>query len=189
MCGPEDSSCQFSADSQLKWSESRVKMTIIKNWTVKLVVSKKDGSGHLKAKFSKCSKLKRAISHKILRKTSNKQILEKNNKSSVLLVSIRKSEKESIQGKTVTSQTKAADKYHEIFLPPLDLVIEEAKHELLLEKLCDKEMKKFEDEKYSDNCSSQSTEEEEEDIYEEMEVLQSYFQSIYSSDYLEMGLI
>ena len=50
-------------------------------------------------------------------------------------------------------------------------------------------MKKFEDEKYSDNCSSQSAEEEEEDIYEEMEVLQSYFQSIYSSDYLEMGLI
>lgn len=159
----------------------------IKNWNVKMVVSKKDGSEHLKAKFSKCSKLKRAISHKILRKTSNKQILEKNNKSSVLLVSIRKSENETIDGETDVSLTKIENKYHEIYLPPLDLVIEEAKHELLLEKLCEKKMKNFEPEKYSDN-SSQSTEDEE-DIYEEMDVLQSYFENIYSTDYLEMGLI
>ena len=66
-------------------------------------------------------------------------------------------------------------------------MIEEAKHELLLEKLCEKKMKNFEPEKYSDN-SSQSTEDEE-DIYEEMDVLQSYFENIYSTDYLEMGLI
>lgn len=159
----------------------------IKNWNVKMVVNKKDGSEHLKAKFSKCSKLKRAISHKILRKTSNKQILEKSNKSSVLLVSIRKSENETIDEETDVSLTKIENKYHEIYLPPLDLVIEEAKHELLLEKLCEKKMKNFEPEKYSDN-SSQSTEDEE-DIYEEMDVLQSYFENIYSTDYLEMGLI
>ena len=83
----------------------------IKNWNVKMVVSKKDGSEHLKAKFSKCSKLKRAISHKILRKTSNKQILEKNNKSSVLLVSIRKSENKTIDGETDVSLTKIENKF------------------------------------------------------------------------------
>ena len=159
----------------------------IKNWTVKMVVTKRDGSEHhVKAKFSK--KLKRAISHKILRKTSNKGILEKDNKSSVILVSIRKSEKESSGGETDVSLTKIEDKYHEIYLPPLDLVIEEAKHELLLEKLREEKIKNIEDEKYSDNFSQQSTEDEE-DIYEEMDVLQSYFENIYSTDYLEMGLI
>ena len=159
----------------------------IKNWNVKMVVTKRDGSEHhVKAKFS--SKLKRAISHKILRKTSNKRILEKDNKSSVILVSIRKSEKkESSEGETDVSLTKMEDKYHEIFLPPLDLVIEEAKHELLLEKLREEKMKNIEDDKYSDNFS-QSTGDEE-DIYEEMDVLQSYFENIHSTDYLEMGLI
>lgn len=158
----------------------------IKNWTVKMVVTKRDGSEHhVKAKFS--SKLKRAISHKILRKTSNKGILEKDNKSSVILVSIRKSEKESIEGERDVSLTKIEDKYHEIYLPPLDLVIEEAKHELLLEKLREEKLKNIEGEKYSDNFSRFT--EVEEDIYEEMDVLQSYFENIYSTDYLEMGLI
>ena len=70
----------------------------------------------------------------------------------------------------------------------MDLVIEEAKHELLLEKLREEKIKNIEDEKYLDNFSQQSTEDEE-DIYEEMDVLQSYFENIYSTDYLEMGLI
>ena len=73
----------------------------------------------------------------------------------------------------------------QIILQPLDLVIQEAKNQLLREKLADKN---FTSEKYSDNILK-SAESEEEDIYEDMDVLQTYFENIYNSDYLEMGLV
>ena len=81
------------------------------------------------------------------------------------------------------------DKYYPGFLlQPLDLVIQEAKHQLMHEKLCEKEMKNFDVGKYSDNIS-RSRDSEDEDIYEDMEILQTYFENIYTGDYLEMGLV
>ena len=60
--------------------------------------------------------------------------------------------------------------------------------QLLVEKLCDEEIRNFDGDRYS-YSSSESTQGEEDDIYEEMDVLQSYFENIYNSDYLEMGLV
>ena len=173
----------------------------VKNWNIKMVVTKKDENNQ-KARFSKCSKLKRAISHKILRKTSNKHIREKNNKSSfpwnkssVLLLSMRnKKEKNNVKVENKISVNGISDQTPKYLIPlccpnqPLDLVIEEAKHQLLVEKLCDEEIRNFDGDRYS-YSSSESTQGEEDDIYEEMDVLQSYFENIYNSDYLEMGLV
>ena len=164
-----------------------------------MVVTKKDENNQ-KAKFSKCSKLKRAISHKILRKTSNKHIREKNNKSSfpwnkssVLLLSLRKKkENNNVKVENKISGNRFSDETPKYLIPvycpnqPLDLVIEEAKHQLLVEKLCDEEIRNFDGDRYSYSSSAQG---EEDDIYEEMDVLQSYFENIYNSDYLEMGLV
>ena len=161
----------------------------IKSWTNKMVVTRKNSEASLKPKFSKCSKLKRAISHKILRKSSNKHISEKNNKSSVLLLSmITTKEKNNFKMENENSSLYSDEYYPGFLLQPLDLVIQEAKHQLMHEKLCEKEMKNFDVGKYSDNIS-RSRDSEDEDIYEDMEILQTYFENIYTGDYLEMGLV
>ena len=155
-----------------------------------MVVTRKNSEASLKPKFSKCSKLKRAISHKILRKSSNKHISEKNNKSSVLLLSmISTTEKNNFKMKNENSSLSSDDYCPGFLLQPLDLVIQEAKHQLMHEKLCEKEMKNFDVGKYSDKNISASRDSEDEDIYEDMEILQTYFENIYTGDYLEMGLV
>ena len=155
-----------------------------------MVVTRKNSEASLKPKFSKCSKLKRAISHKILRKSSNKHISEKNNKSSVLLLSmISTTEKNNFKMKNENSSLYSDDYCPGFLLQPLDLVIQEAKHQLMHEKLCEKEMKNFDVGKYSDKNISASRDSEDEDIYEDMEILQTYFENIYTGDYLEMGLV
>ena len=156
-----------------------------------MVVTRKNSDASLKPKFSKCSKLKRAISHKILKKSSNKHISEKNNKSSVLLLSmISTTEKNNFKMKNENSSLYSDSDYCPGFLlQPLDLVIQEAKHQLMHEKLCEKEMKNFDVGKCSDKNISASRDSEDEDIYEDMEILQTYFENIYTGDYLEMGLV
>ena len=68
------------------------------------------------------------------------------------------------------------------FLQPLDLVIEEARHQLSLEKLREE---KLQEEKYLSNFSCS----EDSDDYEEMESLQTFYRNIYDGDYMDMGLV
>ena len=175
------------------------KMTI-RHWRKMVIVNKKKDSENVKHKNSKCSKLKRAISHKFLGKggSNNKEVLNTiSNKSSVMLLSvINTSEHKNLAPRvenTISNNFAKKNLEEQFLLQPLDLVIQEAKHQLLLEKLSDKRSEKFEgmqQETYS-SCSSRgsNSDYEEEDIYEEMDVLQSYFENIYTADYLEMGLV
>ena len=93
-----------------------------------------------------------------LRKSSNKHISEKDNKSSVLLLSmISTTEKNNFKMKKENSSLYSDSDYCPGFLlQPLDLVIQEAKHQLMHEKLCEKEMKNFDVGKYSDKCTQGS---------------------------------
>ena len=182
----------FSVVTELSVGQELLKFKMtIRSWTSKIVVNsgnkKQNVDENLKPKFSKCSKLKRAISHKLLRKTSNKQIpRKKNNKSSVLLLSmITTGEKNIVKMEKRNSCNSENENFQQFLLQPLDVVIAEAKHQLLLEKLSDKN---FNSEKYSDYISK-SSDSEDEDIYEDMEILQTYFENIYTGDYLEMGLV
>ena len=139
---------------------------------------KKKKDTKMKTGFSKCSKLKRAISHKILKKTSSKPIQEKTTNTSVLLISMISKN---------ANEKKIENAHSEKFfkgnlLQPLDVVIEEARYQLSIEKLREEKMGQFGEVRYHSNfaCSEDS-----DDIYEEMELLQTFYESIYD-DYMDM---
>ena len=143
-------------------------------------------SDNLKSKISKCSKLKRAISHKILRKTSNKANEDKTNTSSVLLISIIDTKTDTNNPDTNKLRKCESFLRGNLVLQPLDLVIEEARIQLSLEKLREKKMEKFRAETYLSNYSCcQATDES----YEEMELLQTFYNNIYDGDYMDMGFV
>ena len=163
-----------------------------------VVTKKKEAeNNNLKPKFSKCSKLKRAISHKILGKAVAKPLPSKSNKGSVLLLSMINTGEQKITSKAEnrSSSNFSNENFEEKHLQKsLDLVIQEAKHQLWLENLQDKRSSQLSltqaynsHGKFSTRPSNSYVDEE--DIYEEMDVLQSYFETIYNGDYLEMGLV
>ena len=134
----------------------------------------------MKTGFSKCSKLKRAISHKILKKTSSKPIQEKTTNTSVLLISMISN----------ANEKKIENAHSEKFfkanlLQPLDVVIEEARYQLSIEKLQEKKIGQFGEVRYRSNlsCSQDS-----DDIYEEMGLLQTFYESVYDGDYIDTSL-
>ena len=155
----------------------------IKNWSNKMIVNrnKKKHDTKMKTGISKCSKLKRAISHKILKKTSNKQMQEKTSNSSVLLISmISTANEKKILAKNENAHSEKF--FNRNLLQPLDVVIEEARYQLSIEKLKEEKIGQFEDVRYRSNFScSQDCD----DIYEDMELLQTFYESIYD-DYMDM---
>ena len=143
--------------------------------------NKKKQDTKIKTGFSKCSKLKRAISHKILKKTSSKPIQEKTTNDSVLLISmISTANEKKILAKNENAHSEKYFKGN--LLQPLDVVIEEARYQLSIEKLREEKMGQYGEVRYRSNfsCSQDS-----DYIYEEMELLQTFYESIYD-DYMDM---
>ena len=145
--------------------------------------NKKKKDTKMKTGFSKCSKLKRAISHKILKKTSSKPIQEKTTNTSVLLISMISKN---------ANEKKIENAHSEKFfkgnlLQPLDVVIEEARYQLSIEKLQEEKIGQsdWSDVRYRSNfsCSQDS-----DDIYEEMGLLQTFYESVYDGDYIDTSL-
>ena len=147
--------------------------------------SKKKHDTKVKTGSSKCSKLKRAISHKILKKNSIKLSQEKTAKSSVLLISMisTANEKKILADK---ENGNSENFFKGNLLQPLDVVIEEARYQLSIEKLREEKMGQFGEMRYHSHFSRLP---ESEDIYEEMESLQTFYESIYDGDYMDMGLV
>ena len=143
--------------------------------------NKKKHDTKMKTGFSKCSKLTRAISHKILKKTSSKPSQEKTSNSSVLLVSLMSStaNEKKILAKNENGNSENFLKGN--LLQPLDVVIEEARFQLSIEKLREEKMGQLGEVRHHSVQDS-------DDIYEEMELLQTFYESIYDGDYMDMGL-
>ena len=140
-------------------------------------------SEKMKSKFSKCSKLKRAISHKILKKTSSKPTADKSSSSSVFLLSMVNTATDTdLLARHQAGTCHNSSRGH--LLQPLDLVIEEARHQLFLETL--REEKILTGEIYLSNFSRSD---DSEDIYEEMDLLQTFYENTYDGDYMDMGLL
>ena len=114
-----------------------------------------------------------------MKKTSNKAIQEKTNKSSVYLLSMISTAKET---DNLHKNENPDNILKTNFLQPLDVVIQEARHQLSLEKLREE---KLQEGKYFSNFSCS----EDSDDYEEMESLQTFYKNIYEGDYMDMGLV
>lgn len=159
----------------------------IKNWSNKMIVTrnKKKHDTKMKTGFSKCSKLTRAISHKILKKTSSKPSKEKTSSSSVLLISMISSTAN--EKKNLAENGNSENFFKGNLLQPLDVVIEEARYQLSIEKLREEKMGQLREVKR--HHSNFSRVQDSDDIYEEMELLQTFYESIYDGDYMDMGLL
>ena len=159
----------------------------IKNWSNKMLVNrnKKKHDTKVKTGSSKCSKLKRAISHKILKKNSIKLSQEQTAKSSVLLISMisTANEKKILADK---ENGNSENFFKGNLLQPLDVVIEEARYQLSIEKLLEEKTGQCRAVKSQSHCSRVP---ESDDIYEEMELLETFYDSIYDGDYMDMGLL
>ena len=139
----------------------------------------------MKTGISKCSKLKRAISHKILKKPSSKPSEEKTTSRPVLLISMISNNNEK---KNLTRKENSENFFKGNLLQPLDVVIEEARYQLSIEKLRQEKMGQFGEMLHQSNCCS-SPDSSSDDIYEEMDLLQTFYESIYDGDYMDMGLV
>ena len=141
----------------------------------------------MKTGISKCSKLKRAISHKILKKTSSKPSEEKTTSRPVLLISMISNNNEK-KNLTRKENGNSENFFKGNLLQPLDVVIEEARYQLSIEKLRQEKMGQFGEMLHQSNyCSSPDSYSD--DIYEEMDLLQTFYDSIYDGDYMDMGLL
>ena len=160
----------------------------IKNWSNKMIVTrnKKKHDTKMKKGVSKCSKLKRAISHRILKKSSSKSSQEKTPKSSVLLISMRSSTANEKKILAKNEKEHSENFFKGNYLQPLDVVIEEARYQLSIEKLREEKMGQFGEVRSHRNFPRL---EDSDDIYEEMELLQTFYESIYDGDYMDMGLV
>ena len=161
----------------------------IKKWSNKMIVNrnKKKHDTKMKTGFSKCSKLTRAISHKLLKKTSSKPSQEKTSNSSVLLISMISNTAANEKKIWVKNENGNSENFFKgNLLQPLDVLIEEARYQLSIEKLREEKMGQFGEERHH---SKFSRVQDSDDIYEEMELLETFYENIYDGDYMDMGLV